>query len=123
MLSRIAEQDPETVDATRRTRLANERTYLAWWRSGLTALAVSVGFGKLVPGLTHVVRWPYTLAGAGFALLGTAFIGYGSYRERAVTRALAQGEFAHPDRRVLAALTAFGIALGLLSLVLVFVTG
>jgi uncharacterized membrane protein YidH (DUF202 family) len=28
-------------DAIRRTRLANERTYLAWWRSGLTALAVS----------------------------------------------------------------------------------
>ncbi|HEX6762590.1 MAG TPA: DUF202 domain-containing protein [Gaiellaceae bacterium] len=23
-------------DATRRTRLANERTYLAWWRTGLT---------------------------------------------------------------------------------------
>jgi putative membrane protein len=36
-------QEPELEDATRRTRLANERTYLAWWRSGLTALAVSFG--------------------------------------------------------------------------------
>ncbi len=36
-------------DATRRTRLANERTYLAWWRSGLTALAVGLAAGKLVP--------------------------------------------------------------------------
>ena len=39
-------------DATRRTRLANERTYLAWWRTGLTTLAVSVGTGKLVPAVT-----------------------------------------------------------------------
>ncbi len=39
-------------DATRRTHLANERTYLAWWRTGLAALAVSLGAGKLVPPLT-----------------------------------------------------------------------
>src|SRR5437870_13076633 len=32
----------EALDATRRTRLANERTYLAWWRTGLTSLAVSL---------------------------------------------------------------------------------
>jgi len=51
--------DPDGVDvadATRRTRLANERTYLAWWRTGLTALAVSIGFGKIVPGVSDVAR-------------------------------------------------------------------
>ena len=32
----------QAQDATRRTRLANERTYLAWWRTGLTSLAVSL---------------------------------------------------------------------------------
>jgi putative membrane protein len=42
----------EARDATRRARLANERTYLAWWRTGLTALAVSFGAGKLLPALT-----------------------------------------------------------------------
>ena len=26
-------REPGIEDATRRTRLANERTYLAWWRS------------------------------------------------------------------------------------------
>jgi putative membrane protein len=40
-------------DATRRTRLANERTYLAWWRTGLTALAVSFGAGRLLPELSN----------------------------------------------------------------------
>jgi putative membrane protein len=42
----------EARDATRRTRLASERTYLAWWRTGLTTLAVSVGTGKIVPELS-----------------------------------------------------------------------
>jgi putative membrane protein len=46
----------EAGDATRRTRLANERTYLAWWRTGLTAFAVSLGTGKLVPALTDEAR-------------------------------------------------------------------
>jgi uncharacterized membrane protein YidH (DUF202 family) len=32
----------EGADAVRRTRLANERTYLAWWRTALTAFAVSI---------------------------------------------------------------------------------
>ena len=31
------------ADATRRTRLANERTFLAWLRGGLTSIAVGVG--------------------------------------------------------------------------------
>ena len=42
----------EARDATRRTRLANERTYLAWWRTGLTTFAVSVAAGRLVPELS-----------------------------------------------------------------------
>ena len=32
----------ETQDAIQRTDLANERTQLAWWRTGLTAHARSV---------------------------------------------------------------------------------
>jgi putative membrane protein len=70
-------------DATRRTRLANERTYLAWWRTGLTSLAVSLAAGKVVPGLSNTHRtWPYQVIGAGFAVIGIACIGYGLRRER-----------------------------------------
>src|SRR3954464_4924045 len=87
----------EAGDATRRTRLANERTYLAWWRTGLTAFAVSLGAGKLVPALTDAARWPYALVGVGFALLGVAFIGYGYRRQLMVERAVARGEYVRPD--------------------------
>ena len=61
--------EPEVADATRRTRLANERTYLAWLRSALTALAVAIGAGKIVPGVTDGSSWPFELLGAGFAVL------------------------------------------------------
>ena len=89
----------EVRDATRRTRLANERTFLAWWRSGLTAFAVAIGAGKLVPAIADGVEpWPYELLGAGFALLGVAFVGYGWARQRAVDRALAAGGYAAPRR-------------------------
>ena len=73
----------EGLDATRRTRLANERTYLAWWRTGLTAFAVSLGVGKVVPVLSDTSEWPYQILGAGFALLGVLCVAYGFFRERA----------------------------------------
>ena len=59
---------------------------------------------------------------AGFALVGTFFIFYGSYRQRAVERALDHGTFASPDPRLVAVVTACGVVLGLLTLVLVITT-
>ena len=113
------EADFERADATRRTRLASERTYLAWWRSGLTAFAVSVGFGKVVPSLTGAERWPYALVGAFYGLLGTVFIAYGAYRQRALERALDRGEFLAPSPVFMLALAVSGIVVGLFTLGLV----
>jgi putative membrane protein len=106
----------ETVDATRRTHLASERTYLAWWRTGLTSLTVGIGAGRVVPALTHGSSWPYTIAGAGFALLGVVCIGYAAVRRKEVDDALARGEFVRPDDRVIAFMTVLGALLGLLVL-------
>ena len=59
-----------TGDA-RRTSLANERTQLAWWRTGLTALAVAIAVGRVLPDLnTDAEQWPYTAVGAAFAIYG-----------------------------------------------------
>jgi putative membrane protein len=109
----------EAGDATRRTRLANERTYLAWWRTGLTAFAVSLGAGKLVPALTDETRWPYVVVGVGFALLGVVFVAYGFTRQRLVERAVARGHYVRPDERLLAALTVVGVLLGFALLLIV----
>jgi len=113
----------EVEDATRRTRLATERTYLAWWRSGLTALAVGLAAGKLVPELSSGTSWPYELLGVGYSLLGVAFIYYGHRRQHAVETALQRGEWEPLDARVATALTAAGIVLGAATVAAVLFAG
>jgi len=113
---------PTPVDsATSRTHLANERTYLAWWRTGIVAIATSVGVGRLVPSLTHKTRLPFAIVGAGFALLGVALIVYSLFRARDVHDAIDRGTYARPSDEVLVGLTLVGALLGLSLLVLVLV--
>ncbi len=59
-------------DATRRTHLANERTYLAWWRTGLACMAGSLGVGRVVPALTTGSEALAAIAGVLFGVLGVA---------------------------------------------------
>jgi putative membrane protein len=109
----------EARDATRRTRLANERTYLAWWRTGLTTLAVSFGAGRLVPSLSGGADWPFQAIGIGFAVVGVAFMAYGYLRHRDVDAALARGEYASLPGRAAVVFAGVGALLGLATIVLV----
>ena len=109
----------DVEDASHRTRLATERTYLAWLRSGLTALAVGLAGGKLIPELSSGASWPYELLGVGYALLGVALIAYGHRRQSLVEAAVQRGEWAPLDARVATALTAAGVVLGALTIVVV----
>jgi putative membrane protein len=113
---------PTEVDASRRTHLANERTQLAWWRTGLTSIAVALGVGKVVPDIGDAqTTWPYAAVGAGFALYGVAMIAYGSWRAREVEASLHEGRFEDVPDWLLGALTVAGILLGALTVVLVIV--
>lgn len=110
----------ELVDASRRTHLAGERTQLAWWRTGLTALAVALGVGRVVPELDKTAtRWPYVVAGVGFALWGILALAYGSHQRTAMEKALREGRFLESGTWVLRTLTVGGVALGLLSAALI----
>jgi uncharacterized membrane protein YidH (DUF202 family) len=104
---------------SRRTILANERTQLAWWRTGLTAIAVALGVGRVVPELANTgSRWPYTLIGFGFAVYGIALIVYGTRRSRAF-EAEVGGPGAREGDAVFFVLTAAGVLLGAASAVLI----
>ena len=110
----MAEFD-QARDATRRTRLANERTYLAWWRTGLATLAVSVGTGKIVPAVSGGAAWPYEALGVAFAVVGLAFMIYAfappaQRRSRARPRASTRRSGSSPPSRfaVVGALLAIG---------------
>jgi putative membrane protein len=110
----------EAGDATRRTYLANERTQLAWWRTGLTALAVALAVGRVVPELSDTsTTWPYATVGVGFAIYGIAMIAYGTMRAREVDDSVRAGGFVGPHQVWLAGLTGAGILLGLVTAVLV----
>jgi len=109
----------ETGDAIRRTRLANERTYLAWWRSGLASLAVAVGAGRIAPALAGGTTWPYEVVGLAFAVVGLAFIGYAYVRQRQVEAALQRGEFARFGDRPALVFSLLGAALGVATIALV----
>ena len=114
-------REPGVEDATRRTRLANERTFLAWWRTGLTCLAVCIGVGRLVPGVAGGTRWPYEALGVGYGLLGIGFVVAGHLRTREIEHALERGSFAPLRSTVLVALTGAGIVLAAATIVVMLV--
>lgn len=75
------------MSADRRTGLAVERTQLAWWRTGLTSLAVAIGIGRVVPELSDAdTTWPYGAVGIAFAIYGIALFAQGTRRGRAEAR-------------------------------------
>lgn len=117
----MASSQQDVEDATRRTRLASERTYLAWWRTGLTAFAVSLGSGRLVPAIAGGPQALYSAVGILFAALGIALIAYGLHRGRVVDEAIAQGRYHSADDRVLMLLTLLAAAGGLLLIVLILI--
>jgi inner membrane protein YidH len=84
-VAKAADTPDDAWDAIRRTRLAAERTELAWVRTALTSIAVAVGVGRVVPELSGTTtEWPYLVVGVGWALYSVALFGYGSVRSRKV---------------------------------------
>ncbi len=117
----MAGMDRSTEDASRRTYLAEERTLLAWWRSGLASLAVAIGVGRLLPEVVDTVSTgPFVALGAAYAVLGLGLVVFGSVRERTVARALSEGRFAPLPRGVVVGLTAYLTLLAIATIVLVF---
>jgi putative membrane protein len=112
--------EPEYGDASRRTLLAVERTYLAWWRTGLTCFAVGLGAGKVVPALTSGATWPYALIGAAFALMGIVCVVYAEQRRREVERAARAGGYVTPHTGVTTVLVVAGTLLGLALMAVAF---
>jgi uncharacterized membrane protein YidH (DUF202 family) len=110
----------EFADPTRRTYLAQERTLLAWWRTGLGTIAVAVAIGRLVPAVAKAPRAPFLWIGVGFGLLALAMIVFGAVRQREVTRSLAQGEYADLNPAIVLALTTVMAALTIGTIVILF---
>ena len=110
----------DAVDASRRTSLAAERTWLAWWRTGLGATAVAVGVGRILPGLTGGgARWPLEVLGLGYGGLAVAVLVIAAVRQNRVAEALRMGRYDQLSTRLVMWLTGTAVVLALGTLAVV----
>ena len=114
---------PDTaVDATRRTRLANERTFLAWWRTAMATLGLGVAVGKLLPEVADPPHWPYVVFGVALALLGAGCPRWaGGATSRSTARSTG-GEEAQPPGWMTGTLSALLAVMGVLVAAIVLAT-
>ncbi len=113
--------DRQPIDASRRTSLAAERTWLAWWRTGLGASAVAIGVGRVLPDFAGGARWPLKVLGLGYGTLAIAILIVGALRQARVAEALRRGSYDELSTPLVMWLTAAGIALALATLAVVAV--
>ena len=110
---------PAELDQARRTSMAAERTWLAWWRTALAATVGALGVGRLAPELLGVAAWPYVLLGAGYGTMAVGLLVVGARRQRELEHALHHGGHVPLRFRTVGIFTVGGIALALLTVVLV----
>jgi putative membrane protein len=120
----MAEPEPiatvsSELDQARRTSMAAERTWLAWWRTALAASVGALGVGRLAPELLGVTAWPYVTLGVLYAALSVGLLVVGAQRQRHLERALLTGDHVPLRFRTVGAFTAGGVALALLTVALV----
>jgi putative membrane protein len=110
---------PSELDQARRTSMAAERTWLAWWRTALAASVGALGVGRLAPELLDVAPWPYVVLGGGYAALAIGLLLAGAQRQHELERALRTGGDVPLRFRTVGLFTAGGVTLALLTVVLV----
>ena len=110
---------PAELDQARRTSMAAERTWLAWWRTALAASAGALAVGRLAPELLAVTKWPYIVLGCAYAGLAVGLLIAGAVRQRDLEHALRTGGHVPLRFRTVAVFTGGGIALAVMTIVLV----
>jgi len=107
-----------------RSHLANERTFLAWLRTGLALIVVGIGAAQflnldrnLIPGLRTVSDFAAVLIVFGML---TVIIGRARYMQ---SRAQIDAAQFHPAGRSITVAAVLFVAIGVMSLVLVYLLG
>jgi putative membrane protein len=112
------------LDSRARSHLANERTFLAWLRTGLSLIVVGIGAAQfleldrnLIPGVRIVSDFAAMLI-----LVGTLTVIVGRVRYMQSREQIDRAQF-HPAGRSITAATALIAVIGVLSIVLVYLMG
>ena len=102
-----------------RTELAHERTYLAWWRTGLAGIAAGFAVGRVLPEAVGGTNWPDIALGTLLTASGLAAMVYGILHYRELQAALREEREPHTGEGFVLALAVVGIVVGAVSVVLV----
>jgi putative membrane protein len=119
MASEAKPTSPQNSDVTRRTWLAAERTWLAWWRTGIGASAVAIGVGRILPELTHGVRWPFRALGIAYGAIAVAVLVIGAVRQQRTNEALRRGSYSELSSPTVLYLTAAAVVVSLGSIIVI----
>lgn len=111
----------EPTPTPRRTWLAAERTFLAWWRTGLAAAVAALGVGRVLPDVVEGATWPFVALGLGYGIVAGGIFLAGARREREIEAGLTGREFRPLGRGISTALTLAGVALTAVTLVVIVV--
>jgi putative membrane protein len=105
-------------DSRARTHLANERTFLAWLRTGLSLIAVGLAAAGFLP-VDLVPGFPYVRSFAALlVLLGSAMVPYGASRYVRASRQIETGSYASAGTAIVTVAAIIGL-LGILAIPLV----
>jgi putative membrane protein len=115
-MSELSSQD---LDQARRTSMAAERTWLAWWRTALAASAGALAVGRLAPEVLDVAPWPYVLLGCAYAALAIGLLIVGAQRQHDLEHALRTGAHTPLRFRTVAWFTGGAVVLAFATVVLV----
>ena len=89
----------------------------------MARLVAPSAVGRFAPKLLGVSAWPYVLLGCGYAALAVGLAIVGAQRQRGLEHALRTGVHAPLGFRTVAVFTIGGVALALLTVVLVIAQG
>lgn len=118
-MSRSPDQVPYTETTARmRTHLSNERTFLAWVRSGLTSIALGIAAAHLLAERQLVGIAATQALAITFIVLGCGFVTIGRFRYRNAARAIENDDF-QPRPQFLDAATVLVLSVGVFGIAFV----
>lgn len=115
------DHQPADPDSRARTHLANERTYLAWFRTGLTLIALGVAASQFLTVTTLTGARLIPLFSTLVIAVGVGFVLVGGWRYWRGQSRIDAGRFAPAGLSVVVTSVAALVA-GLLALLLVWIT-
>lgn len=94
---------------------------MAWFCTGLGAIAGALVVGRVIPALLGGPRLVYVVVGAGYAVLGAFMIGYAFVRTKQVDHALDADRPVPLNGRLAVVVSGVSLALAVVTIVLVLI--